>query len=69
MNQHVSSEKCSSHYVSLPAALMQLNKRTSTIKVAIMEIMDDSHYEWKSSRAYHKIDTFHGEQMRALVSP
>jgi len=36
-------------------------KRTSTIKIAAMKIMDDFHYEWKPSRAYHKIDTFCGE--------
>jgi len=33
-------------------------KRTSAIKVAIMKIMGNFHYEWKSSRAYHKINTF-----------
>jgi len=27
-----------------------------------MKIMDDFCYEWKPSRAYHKIDTFCGEQ-------
>jgi len=27
-----------------------------------MKIMDDFHYEWKPSCAYHKIDTFCGEQ-------
>jgi len=37
-------------------------KRTSEIKVATMKIMDDFHYKWKPSHAYHKIDTFRGEQ-------
>jgi len=26
--------------------------------VSAMKITDDFHYEWKPSRAYHKIDTF-----------
>jgi len=32
------------------------------IKIATTKIMDDFHYEWKPSHAYHKINTFHGEQ-------
>jgi len=27
-----------------------------------MKITDDFHYKWKPSHAYHKIDTFRGEQ-------
>jgi len=41
-----------------------------------MKIKDNFCNEWKPSRAYHKIDSFHGEkrqmghaQRRALVSP
>jgi len=37
-------------------------KRTSAIKVATMKITGDFYYEWKPSRAYHKIDTFCGEK-------
>jgi len=40
----------------------QLFKKTSAVKVAIMKIMDNSCYEWKLSRVYHKIDTFRGEK-------
>jgi len=40
----------------------QLFKKTSAIKVATMKIMDNFHYKWKPLSAYHKIDTFHGEQ-------
>jgi len=32
------------------------------IKVATMKSTDDFCYKWKPSRAYHKTDTFHGEQ-------
>jgi len=32
------------------------------IKVATMRIMDDFRNKWKPSSAYHKIDTFRGEQ-------
>jgi len=35
------------------------NCLTFVIKVATM---DDFHNKWKPSRAYHKIDTFRGEQ-------
>jgi len=31
-------------------------------KSSSMKITDDFHLELKPSRAYHKIDTFHGEQ-------
>jgi len=41
-----------------PVIQQQLFKRTSAIKVATMKIMDDFHYEWKPSLAYHKFDTF-----------
>jgi len=37
-------------------------KITSAITVAPMKITDDFHHKWKPSHAYHKIDTFHGEQ-------
>jgi len=40
----------------------QLFKRTSAIKVTPMKITDDFHYELKASHAYHKINTFCGEQ-------
>jgi len=46
---------CSICYIAV-----QIN--TSAIKVGTMKIMDDFCYEWKSSCAYHKIDTIHGEQ-------
>jgi len=36
-------------------------KRTFAIKVATMKITDNFHYNWKPSRAYHIIDTSHGE--------
>jgi len=51
---------CSTHYTAV-----QINnclKRTSAIKVATMKITDNFCYEWKPSCAYHKIDTFCGEQ-------
>jgi len=56
--------------VSLPAMFnplcsstnLQLFKRPFAIKVATMKITDDFCYKWKPSRAYHKIDTFCGEQ-------
>jgi len=51
---------CSTHY-----AAVQINnclKRTFEIKAAAMKIMDDFHYKWKPSRAYHKIDTFYGDE-------
>jgi len=37
-------------------------KRTFVIKVATMKATDDSCNKWKPSHAYHKIDTFRGEQ-------
>jgi len=41
----------------------QLFKRTfAFIKVATMKFTDDFCYEWKLSHAYHKINTFRGEQ-------
>jgi len=33
-----------------------------------MKIMDDFCYKWKPPCAYHKIDTFHGEQTVTVVS-
>jgi len=55
---------------SLPAMLnplcsstnQQLLKGTFAIKVATMKIINGFCYEWKLSRAHHKINTFHGEQ-------
>jgi len=40
----------------------QLLKRTSSIKVATMKITDDFCLKLKPLHAYHKIDTFPGEQ-------
>jgi len=48
---------CATHYTTL-----RINKITSAIKVAPMKISDDFHFKWKPSCAYHKIDTFYGEQ-------
>jgi len=50
---------------SISYAAIQINnwlKTTSAIKEATMKITDDFCYEWKPSRAYHRIDTFCGEQ-------
>jgi len=49
-------------------------KRTSAIKVATIKIMDNFHYKWKPSHAYHKIDTFavskdEWDTKGALMSP
>jgi len=41
----------------------QLFKITSAIKVTPMKIMDDLHYKWKPSHAYHKINTIYSEQI------
>jgi len=53
------------HLSSTHCTAVQINnclKRTFAIKVSTMKIMDSFHYEWKPSRAYHKIDTFCHEQ-------
>jgi len=76
---YLSSEKktlccqlCSTCYTAVQ--IDNCLKRTSAIKVATMKITDDFCYEWKPSRAFHKINflwwaKMNGTQRRALVSP
>jgi len=41
--------------------IQKYESTTYAIKVTAMKITDDFHYEWKSSCAYHKIDTVCGD--------
>jgi len=50
----------STHYVAVQ--INRLKGAFFAIKVATLKITDDFRYKWKLSRAYNKIDIFHGEQ-------
>jgi len=51
---------CSTHYAAV--RINNCLKNTFVIKITTIKITNNFSNKWKPSRAYHKIDTFRGEQ-------